>query len=87
MGLTKNAGLEYGTKKIRVNAVGPGFINTPLIEKNMTPEARQGLASLHAMGRLGEASEVAQLVLWLSSDLASFVTGAYYAVDGGYLAQ
>ena len=86
VGLTKNAALEYGQQKIRVNAVGPGFIRTPLVEKSMTPEALKGLEALHAMGRLGEAAEVANLVLWLSSDQASFVTGAYYAVDGGYLA-
>ena len=86
VGLTQNAGLEYGQQKIRVNAVGPGFIRTPLVEKSMTPEQLKGLETLHAMGRLGEATEVANLVLWLSSDQASFVTGAYYAVDGGYLA-
>lgn len=86
VGLTQSAALEYGQQKIRVNAVGPGFIRTPLVEKSMTPEALKGLESLHAMGRLGEAAEVANLVLWLSSDQASFVTGGYYAVDGGYLA-
>ncbi|MGH8542955.1 MAG: SDR family NAD(P)-dependent oxidoreductase [Gammaproteobacteria bacterium] len=86
VGLTQNAALEYGQQKIRVNAVGPGFIRTPLVEKSMTPEALKGLEAMHAMGRLGEAAEVANLVLWLSSEQASFVTGAYYAVDGGYLA-
>lgn len=87
VGLTQNAALEYGARKIRVNAVGPGFIKTPLIEKNMTPEARETLVGMHPIGRLGESPEVAELVLWLSSDKASFVTGGYYAVDGGYLAQ
>jgi NAD(P)-dependent dehydrogenase (short-subunit alcohol dehydrogenase family) len=87
VGLTRNAALEYGLKKIRVNAVGPGFINTPLLEKNLTPEVMKALAGLHALGRIGESAEVAKLVLWLSSDEASFVTGSYYAVDGGYLAQ
>lgn len=87
VGLTKNAAIEYSSKKIRVNVVGPGFINTPLIEKNMSAEARAGLAALHPIGRLGESSEVAELVLWLSSEKASFVTGSYYAVDGGYLAR
>jgi NAD(P)-dependent dehydrogenase (short-subunit alcohol dehydrogenase family) len=87
VGLTQNAALEYGPQKIRVNAVGPGFIKTPLIEKNMTPEAVKMLEGMHALGRLGESAEVAELVLWLSSDKASFVTGGYYAVDGGYLAQ
>lgn len=87
VGLTRTAALEYATRRIRVNAVGPAFIKTPLIEKNMTDESRAGLVGLHPMGRLGESEEVAELVTWLSSDKASFVTGAYYAVDGGYLAQ
>jgi NAD(P)-dependent dehydrogenase (short-subunit alcohol dehydrogenase family) len=85
LGLTKSAALEYGTKQIRVNAVGPGFIMTPLL-KNMSPEAVKAVEGMHAVGRLGTSDEVAQLVLWLSSDHASFVTGAYYPVDGGYLA-
>jgi NAD(P)-dependent dehydrogenase (short-subunit alcohol dehydrogenase family) len=87
VGLTRNAALEYGTRKIRVNAVGPGFIQTPLIENNMTSESRAALVGLHPIGRLGESQEVAELVTWLSSEKASFVTGGYYAVDGGYLAQ
>jgi NAD(P)-dependent dehydrogenase (short-subunit alcohol dehydrogenase family) len=87
IGLTQNAALEYGTQNIRVNAVGPGFIKTPLLDKNLTPEVMTMLAGMHPIGRIGEASEVAELVLWLSSDKASFVTGAYYAIDGGYLAQ
>lgn len=87
VGLTRNAALEYGLKGIRVNAVGPGFIKTPLIEKNLAPEAIHALEGMHALGRLGESTEVAELVVWLCSEKASFVTGAYYAVDGGYLAQ
>jgi NAD(P)-dependent dehydrogenase (short-subunit alcohol dehydrogenase family) len=87
VGLTQNAALEYGPQKIRVNAVGPGFIKTPLLDKNMTPEGMKMLQGMHALGRLGESAEVAELVLWLSSEKASFVTGGYYAVDGGYLAQ
>lgn len=87
VGLTQNAALEYGGQKLRVNAVGPGFIKTPLLEKNLTPELLQALAGMHAMGRLGTAEEVAELVTWLSSEKASFVTGAYYPIDGGYLAQ
>lgn len=86
LGLTQNAALEYGKQKIRVNAVGPGFIRTPLLH-GMPPEAIAKVEGLHAMGRLGESAEVAELVLWLSSDKASFVTGSYYPVDGGYLAQ
>ncbi len=87
VGLTKNVALEYGPQKIRVNAVGPGFIRTPLLEKNMTPDALKMLEGMHALGRLGESHEVAELVSWLASDKASFVTGTYLAVDGGYLAQ
>jgi NAD(P)-dependent dehydrogenase (short-subunit alcohol dehydrogenase family) len=87
VGLTKNAALEYGTQKVRINAVGPGFIKTPLLEKNLTPDAMKALESMHALGRLGESAEVANMVTWLASDKASFVTGTYVAVDGGYLAQ
>ena len=83
LGLTKAAALEYSDKKIRINAVGPAFIRTPLIQK--TDEKQ--LIPLHPIGRLGEADEVANLVLFLSSDKASFITGAYFAIDGGYLAQ
>ena len=86
VGLTRTAALEYAAAGVRLNVVGPGYIDTPLLE-TLTPEARQGLVALHPIGRLGRAEEVADLVAWLSSDQASFVTGAYYAVDGGYLAQ
>ncbi len=85
VGLTQNAGVEYSAKGIRVNAVGPGFIDTPLLT-NTPAEAKAGLVAKHPIGRLGKAEEVAELVIWLSSDKASFVTGAYYPVDGAYLA-
>lgn len=87
VGLTRNAALEYAAKGIRVNAVGPAFIKTPLIENAMDTNALRALVDLHPIGRLGEAAEVAELVLWLCSSKASFVTGSYYAIDGGYLAQ
>ncbi len=87
VGLTENAAVEYATQGIRVNAVGPGFIKTPLLDKNLTAEQMTGIAAMHPMQRLGTAEEVAELVLWLASDKASFVTGSYYNVDGGYLAQ
>ncbi len=87
VGLTRTAALEYGPQGVRVNAVGPGFIRTPLLEKNLTPEVTKMLEGQHALGRLGESNEVAELVLWLASDKASFVTGSYHPVDGGYLAQ
>lgn len=87
VGLTKNAAIEYGTKNIRVNSIGPGFILTPLLSKNMDAAAIESLASLHPMNRLGTPEEVAELTLWLSSPRSSFVTGSYYTVDGGYTAR
>jgi NAD(P)-dependent dehydrogenase (short-subunit alcohol dehydrogenase family) len=88
VGLSKNAAVEYAKQGLRINSVGPGFIRTPLIAGlEEDTKIRDHLISLHPVGRLGEAEEVAELVIWLSSDKASFVTGAYYAIDGGYLAQ
>lgn len=86
VGLTKTVAWEYGKQGIRINAVGPAYIDTPLLE-NLSDEARRGLVGLHPIGRLGRDTEVAELVLWLSTDQASFVTGSYYPIDGGYLAQ
>jgi len=87
VGLTKTAALEYADKNIRINSVGPGYIVTPLLTNTLNEEQMKPLAGLHPIGRLGQPEEVAELVLWLSSSKASFVTGTYYAVDGGYLAQ
>lgn len=86
IGLTKASAIEYAPEGIRINAVGPGFINTPLLGA-LPPEALPAIASLHPMNRLGNAEEVAAIVLFLSSPSASFVTGGYYPVDGGYLAR
>lgn len=86
VGLTKNVALEYGTSNIRANSVGPAFIHTPLLQ-DFDEDTIKFLESKHSVGRLGKPEEVAELVLWLSSDKASFVTGAYYPIDGGYLAQ
>lgn len=87
VGLTKSAAVEYATKKIRVNSIGPGYIDTPLLTNTLDQETIDAVANLHPMGRLGQASEVAELALFLNSNKASFITGAYYNVDGGYLAQ
>jgi len=87
VGLTKTSALEYADQNIRINAVGPGYIKTPLLTKNLPEETLNSLADLHPIGRLGESKEVAELVLWLSSSKSSFVTGAYFPIDGGYLAQ
>jgi len=70
-----------------INAVGPGFIATPLLEKNLDAAALDGIAALHPVGRLGEAAEVSALTCFLLSDQASFITGSYHLVDGGYTAQ
>jgi NAD(P)-dependent dehydrogenase (short-subunit alcohol dehydrogenase family) len=86
VGLTRNAALEYSARNIRINAVGPGFIATPLLS-TMDEQTMEYLIGLHPIGRLGKPEEVAELVLWLSSSKASFVTGGYYTIDGGYLAQ
>jgi NAD(P)-dependent dehydrogenase (short-subunit alcohol dehydrogenase family) len=86
VGLTKSAALEYATSRIRVNSVGPGFIKTPLLSA-VPQEALEPIAQLHALKRLGESKEVAALVTFLASNDASFITGNYYAVDGGYLAM
>ena len=88
VGLTKNTALEYAPKGIRINSIGPAFIQTPMIAAlEESQDTFNELVSLHPMGRLGKPEEVAELVIWLSSDQASFVTGAYIAVDGGYLAR
>jgi NAD(P)-dependent dehydrogenase (short-subunit alcohol dehydrogenase family) len=88
VGLTQAAALEYGSKNIRVNAVAPGFIHTPMVHNlEQDPAVNAALIATHALGRLGRPEEVAEMVAWLASDRASFATGGYYPVDGGYLAR
>ncbi|GEM67903.1 short-chain dehydrogenase [Sphingobacterium mizutaii NBRC 14946 = DSM 11724] len=87
VGLTQAAGWEYATKGVRINAIGPGFIATPLVEANLDADSLKYLETQHAFQRLGKPEEVAELALWLASDKASFVTASYYPVDGGYLAK
>lgn len=85
IGLTKTAAMEYGDKGIRVNAVGPAFIDTPLLS-HMEKETIDWLVGKHPIGRLGRSEEISALVLFLLSDQASFITGSYHLADGGYTA-
>lgn len=88
LGLTRAGALDHALDKVRVNAIGPGFVYTGLVnEETMGKETIQALEQKHAMHRLGEPIEVAELALWLACDKSSFVTGSYYPVDGGYLAM
>jgi NAD(P)-dependent dehydrogenase (short-subunit alcohol dehydrogenase family) len=89
LGLTKSAALAYAQQGIRVNAVCPGFIDTPMVERLFaaSPERRAAMIGRHPIGRLGRVEEVAQAAVWLCSDEASFVTGSAMTVDGGHVAQ
>ena len=90
IGLTRAAALEYAAKGVRINAISPGFIETPLLSgAGITKgnDVHQHLVSQHPIGRLGTSEEIAQAILWLSSDHARFIHGHALAVDGGYLAR
>ncbi len=86
VGLTKTMALEYGPQGVRINAVGPTFINTSWLD-NIPPEGQAMLIARHPLRRFGTVEEVAALATWLASGEAAYITGAYYPVDGGYLAQ
>lgn len=86
VGLVKSVSWEYGSTGVRSIAVGPGYIATGL-EANVPPEERRGLSARHALSRMGRPAEVAEAVTWLCSPAASFITGCYVPVDGGYLAR
>jgi NAD(P)-dependent dehydrogenase (short-subunit alcohol dehydrogenase family) len=89
IGLTKSWALSYAAQGIRINAVCPGYIDTPMVQRGvaLVPGLEQQVVARHPLGRLGTAEEVADAVIWLCSDAASFVTGHALVMDGGYVAQ
>lgn len=86
VGLTKVAALDYASVPIRVNAVAPGYVDTPLLGTRGA-DSRQRLESLHPMGRIAQPGEIAELIAFLLSDRAAFITGSVHSVDGGYCAR
>jgi NAD(P)-dependent dehydrogenase (short-subunit alcohol dehydrogenase family) len=85
LGLTKTAALEYANDKIRVNAVCPGYIQTKMTEDTMRRRGAELMGRV-PVGRMGRPEEIGEMVMWFCSDRASYVTGACYNVDGGYMA-
>jgi len=87
IGLTKSAAIEYAKHGLRINSIGPGFIDSPLLSANLDAATLTAIAGMHPVGRLGTSEEVAALTAFLLSEDASFITGSYHLVDGGYTAQ
>ncbi len=89
LGLTKSVALEYAKSGIRINAVSPAAIETDMVDRFVGKEgdARQQLAAMHPVGRMGKPEEIADAVIYLCSDKASFITGQSLAVDGGFTVQ
>lgn len=87
VGLSKVAAIEYAKHGVRINSIGPGFIDTPLLSRNLDEATLTVIRGMHPVGRLGTSEEVAALTAFLLSDDASFITGSYHLVDGGYVAQ
>jgi NAD(P)-dependent dehydrogenase (short-subunit alcohol dehydrogenase family) len=90
IGLTQTAALEYATEGIRINAICPGFIETPLLTKggiSDNKEVKQMIVNLHPLKRLGQSEEIANGFIFLASNESSFMTGTAIEIDGGYLAQ
>jgi len=83
VGLTKVAAREYASQGLRVNAICPGTVDTPMFRKSMSPEVIENLLTATPIGRLAEASEIADIALWLCDDAPGFLTGQAIAVDGG----
>ena len=87
IGLTKAAALDYGSRGVRVNAIGPGMVETPMTAASVNDEMRQALLACTPLKRFAQARDIAELIVFLCSARASFMTGAYYPIDGGYLAM
>ena len=90
VGITKTAALEYASQGIRVNAVCPGYVRTPMVDyviRHQGPELEAQIVAREPVGRLGRPEEIAETVVWLCSDAASFITGHAMAADGGFMAQ
>jgi len=86
VGLTKAAALDYGARGVRVNAIGPGMVETPMTAASVNTEMRQVLLACTPLKRFAQARDIAELIVFLCSERANYITGAYYPIDGGYLA-